>query len=656
MRLKSKKYEVVVMSEMEINGIALNKLALTPQNLAFAEKLKRFHCAVVLDEPGCDQRSKAQLGIYEVLNKVRTPNILIVTTEKLMYSWYQSLIGNLGADFKFVSASGNGIAFFNPDLSNLLIMDARALSSAARPAVAQAIDSSDVVWDLLILDGGLTQSGFDSDYYSKNLHIKAKKLIIFAPIMQKSEDAAAKLAALPEKFLSEKPVEITLDETVTAFNPDTPVMKYEYETAEAFGCKFNVITYNITEQTARIYDEQAKKIGGTSGGNVFEELNVDKREIYVSPVYDEKMANELIEADPKLAAYIAKLEEITKNPENTLVTYFREEKTLEYIRKILAVRIKDFDNLVTVRKSTVLDIQSTMRRFGMAEESVRPRIILARDGISERFLRVGKITHVLSYELPDSPLILQQRYKRYGGTGFASPEFTVFSDNADRFDGRMLKSALAMNLLDGFCRGIPAANIYLSWVGLGDALAGVITELQSLTGLPDEEKTEQFTVNFCAKYRLYFSTFEQLHAFAVQRLADLRKAFNLGQSDDCGAIAEKIAKRLDEIRTGAVYLDGSGALAVTDIAFGNEKYTEFKNKISENAIIRCRAEAAVLLQKRSDELADENKFPCVADLIEKAPAALRSAVLYNSYWFFCGERGAVVSCRDYIREFNEGAM
>ena len=644
------------MSEMEINGIALNKLALTPQNLAFADKLKRFRCAIVLDEPGCDQRSKAQIGIYNVLNTSEKPNVLIVTTDKLMYSWYQTLIGNLGADFKFVTSSKNGISFFSPDLSNLLIMDAKALASETKADVAEQIQSSGLVWDLLILDGGLSQSGFDSDYYSKNLHIKTKELIVFAPILQKNKDAASCLERLPAQFMENPPESFRLDETVTVFNPDTPAMKYEHENSEAFSHKITVANYSVSEEIVRAYEEQPKRNGGTSGGNILEELMLDKREIYVSPVYDKTMVEQLLSADPKLAAYIEKLEQALEQPDSTVVTYFSDNKTLEYIKKVLMVRLPDFERDVTVRMSGVYDTQSTMQRFGMAEESGLARVVLAKDGISERFLRVGKITHVFNYELPVSPLVLQQRYKRYGGNGFASPEFVVFADDKERFDSRMLNRVLALNFLDGFCYAVPSANVYLHYEGLDKALAAVIEELQSLADVPENERNEAFALNFSAKYRLSFTEFEQLSQYAESKLSALRCALGLSGSEEQSERAGKIADKLNQIRSGAVYFSGDGVLTASALAYGNDAFNQYKNNITGHEIVLQRAEAAALLQKRSDELENDGKFPYIADLVEKAPKSLRSAVLFNSYWFFCKERGAAISCREFIRDFNEGAM
>ena len=644
------------MSEMEINGIALNKLALTPQNLAFADKLKRFRCAIVLDEPGCDQRSKAQIGIYNVLNTSETPNILIVTTDKLMYSWYQTLIGNLGADFKFVTSSKNGISFFNPDLSNLLIMDAKALEPETKPAVVDEIQSSGLVWDLLILDGGLSQSGFDSDYYSNNLCVKTKELIVFAPILQKNKDAAFALEHLPGKFMENAPEGFRLDERITEFNPDTPAMKYEHENSEAFSHKITVASYTVSDEIVRAYEEQPKRLGGTSGGNILEELMLDKREIYVSPVYDKNMVEQLLAADPKLAVYIQKLEQALQQQDSTVVTYFTDNKTLEYIKKVLMVRLPDFEQNVTVRMSGVYDTQSTMQRFGMAEENGQARVILAKDGISERFLRVGKITHVFNYELPVSPLVLQQRYKRYGGNGFASPEFVVFADDKERFDSRMLDRVLALNFLDGFCYAIPSANVYLHYEGLDKALAAVISELQSLWDMPENERNEVFALNFSAKYRISFTDFEQLSAYAESKLTALHRAFGLDGSEEKGELEGKIGEKLNQLRNGAVYFNNDGVLTSSALAYGNDAFNQYKNNITGHEIVLQRAEAAAMLQKRSDELDNESKFPYIADLVEKAPKPLRSAVLFNSYWFFCKERGAAVSCREFIRDFNEGAM
>ena len=649
----NKKQEVAEMSGKVIDGIALNKLVLSPQNLAFTEKLERFRCAVVLDEPGCDRRSKAQLGIYDVLKTTEAPNILIVTTEKLMYSWYQTIIGNLGADFKFITGAKNGIFFIDPALSNLLIVDAKALK--ARSEAVKSIENSGLVWDLLIIDGGLSHSGFEPEFYIENLHVKAKKLAVFAAVPPRSKDGALALAKLPEAFLSDFSRSFVIDENVLTFGTDTPVMKYERDSDEKPRFNIKSVSYPVPEAICKAYDEQNKRVGGTPGGNIFEELAVDKREIYVSPQYDKDMVAALVEADPKLAAYLDCIDEILSDPENTAVTYFRDDRTLEYIQKVLSVRLPDYENSVTVRVSGIYDIRSTRRRFGMSDEGSLPRLVLAKDGISERILWVGKVTHVLNYELPDSPDILQHRYKRFGGDSFASPEFIVFADEARRFDGRMLERTLALNFLDSYRPNIPSNSVYTCFDGLEKSLAGVITELKALSTMPQEKRKDDFATAFSAKYCLPFTSFQPLLALAGEKLGALCKAF--GVTDETGAeqLEDKIKAKLDEIRGSYAYIDENGVLTAAKTAFCNDSYRKLSEKAGENRLVQEKNDAAELLKQRAQSF-EKGPLPYITDLVQQVKKPLRNAVLFNVYRYLRENFGTQESYREFMRKFNEGAI
>ena len=109
------------MSETDIRGIVFDKIRLNEMNVAFMRKLETFGCAVVLDEQGNDKHGKAQLAILSTLFSTKSPSILMITTRKLMYAWYQALLTGIGADFKFITPEERSINYFSPKLSNLFI-------------------------------------------------------------------------------------------------------------------------------------------------------------------------------------------------------------------------------------------------------------------------------------------------------------------------------------------------------------------------------------------------------------------------------------------------------------------------------------------------------------------------------------------------------
>ena len=86
---------------------------LSAANLAAAEKLRRFGFAVNCGEFGSEKYTKAGLCICDVLAEKENPNILIITSNSELYSWYRVMVTGLGADFKIITGAPNALLFFN---------------------------------------------------------------------------------------------------------------------------------------------------------------------------------------------------------------------------------------------------------------------------------------------------------------------------------------------------------------------------------------------------------------------------------------------------------------------------------------------------------------------------------------------------------------
>ena len=89
--------------------LPLGGLNLSSANLAAAEKLRRFGFALNCGEFGSEKYTKSALCVYDVLAEQETPNILIITRQSELYSWYRYLLTSVGADFKMVSGAANSL-------------------------------------------------------------------------------------------------------------------------------------------------------------------------------------------------------------------------------------------------------------------------------------------------------------------------------------------------------------------------------------------------------------------------------------------------------------------------------------------------------------------------------------------------------------------
>ncbi|MCM1054420.1 MAG: hypothetical protein NC394_02760 [Bacteroides sp.] len=587
------------MSETGIKGIVYDKLPLNVMNIAFMRKLNEFDCAVVMDEQGNGKHSKAQLAVLEAVVGVKNPSVLIITTGKLMYEWYGNLLKGIGADFKFITPDPGGVCFFSPKLSNLYIADSRAGDNP----IFKRTKEAGVVWDLVIVDGGLSRNGIDSELILNGFDLKAKKMVVFAAYLNAARDAAEKLAKLPEKFLANKTKADYFSgnypkDNITEFTLSSPYSRY-YGTRGLVEPKLKLITYTANEEAVRAKSDQAAPAVYGYGGNIFEELTLDMRKLYNADKYDDKIVTSLREFDVKLDAYINRLAKLAEDPDNRIITYFSSEKTLDYVYKVLSTSAVGLKPLTKVKKSGIYRIDDTMRCFEAGDKQ-DIRILLSMDDQDEQCDLLDNITHVINYELPNSPLTLNRRYKQGGRNGFSEPEFILFRDDTDKFDGRMLRRVLALNLCAGFSYGIPGRNVYLHTEGLENMLAEVIKQLEGVENLDNSASNE-----LAALYNLKTSGQTARTELAKAR-DDLMRAFGISSGKtDRAVLADIIGKRLEELRKGCCCFDSDGKLQVKSYNVEeSQDYADLEAVISDDALVKERDEARGLLDgcKTADKL------------------------------------------------------
>lgn len=579
------------MSETGINGIVLDNIPLNVMTIAFMRKLEEFGCAVVMDEQGSNKYDKAQLAVLDAVIGEKPPSVLIITSDKLMYEWYSGLVKGIGADFKFITPDPDSVNFFSPKLESLYI----AGTAAGSNPVFRKIKESGLVWDLVIIDGGLSREGIDTELILDSFDFKTKKLVIFAAYLNSKKDAAEKLAALPVKFLAdnEKAEYFKSNfpgENITEFSLSSPYSRY-YGSKGLIAPKIKTITYAPGEEAIMARAEQNGSHTYVYGGNIFEELPLDARKLYNYEKYDDNTVTELRKTDAKLDAYVNELSSLADNADNRIITYFSSEKTMEYVYKVLCTAAVGLGRITAVKKSGIYRIDDTVRCFERGEKS-DIRILLSMDNQDEQCDYFDFITHVINYELPNKPLTLHRRYKQGGKRGFDEPEFILFRDEADVFDGRMIKKPLALYFCSGFRAGIPGRNIYLHTEGLENILAELLDELSGIEDMSNPD------INVIASEYNLKSVGEKAKAELISARNGIRTAFGLPKEKmGTDASAKIIGEKLEALRQGCCLFDSEGYLQAKSYGIKeNKDYTALEKELkSDDKLIKLRETARKLL-------------------------------------------------------------
>lgn len=621
------------MSETGVKGIVWDKISLNAANIAFIRKLEKFDCAVVMDEQGNDKHGKAQAAVLNTVLEVKKPSILLIAPEKLMYSWYQSMLSGIGANFKFITANESSIGYFSPKISNLYI----ASETASGNPIFGKIKEAELVWDLVIIDGGLSREGINTDLILNSFDIKTKKLAVFSAYIKLMQGEAEKLAKLPEKFLADRTKAAYFsankpDSNILDFSLDTPYGRFysDVDTAEP---NVRTILYSVNEEVAKVKAEQASAPLYCYGGNVFEELTLDMRKLYNYGKYDDEIVTSLKDFDSKLSAFLDEISILLEDPDSRIITYFSSEKTLEYVYKVLSSSLVGLKRVTAIKKSRLYGIDDTNKCFE-TDRSEDIRIILSLDDQNEQYNQVNTITHVINYELPNSPLTLHRRFRQGGRNGFANPQFIVFRDEGNQFDGRMLSRVLAINFCSGYCYGIPGRNIYMYTDELEKFIADTLCELEDVEGLSSGKLSE-----LSVKYNIR-ATQDRIKGILCDKRGLLRKAFGLADGTNARAAVEKAVKsKLEELRRGFCRFDNLGLLVShsADVN-GSGDFSEISAGIENESIYRQREEAREALRKC--RTADQWLMPL--SRIEEAE---------KEYVYYCAWRFLAENCK-YKKNYN----
>ncbi len=653
------------MNENDLKWIAVSGLDLNPFNICLSEKLETYHWCVDFSGFGEGKADKAQLCIFDVLNSKEKPNIMIICHAASSPSWYNSLLMGLGLDFKFLSGAKDAVTYFSTELSNLFIVSEDVLSDSENNAVLSEMKKSGIVWDLMIVDTSESIDGVDTALYTENIGMKSEKVLVFAPTPSAYTESPESIKNIITALLKgDADTSAPINADIMKFSMNNPYLNYPDE-SRAFE-EIKPVYYSFSEkaipQNLHI-EEMQSGIRYSAGGNVFEEYNLEERKIYLKPSYTRADAEILKNVDKKLEAFLRVIDPIMHSVGQTAIVYFDTDATLNYVEKILSAIYYDKISSIAVFAKNSLDT----RRLKEWYESVKSRkvnVILAKDSLDETFGVYSPITHIINYELPDNPVILQQRFMRRGLMGGENPEFVIFADENGLFDSRILTKVLPGNLYKAFRRDLAGENILFRVRGMDAMIASMLKDIKYIADYTGAVGSSFDVISrFKNEYNIpavrNLTTAAKTNEYSIKKLGLLVDA--LGVRD---IVAEKeinnevltsaVSAKLDEIKNGFTYFDENMALRTVPRHYSeNDEYKKFAGYLSGNPYIKGVDTAK---SKLKEMVNGKDGFVYLKGALAGLSDSIKTPVLYNIWCYWHKDLNIGGSYEEMIKAYNEGVI
>ncbi len=659
---------VVGLNANDIKWITSGNLEHDPFFFSIPEKLDTFGYCIDFTGYGEGKADKAQLCILDVANKKNDPNILIICPDGSKESWYVSLLKGVGLDFKFVNAAHDAVTYFSANTSNLLLLDEKVLAEGDGSAFAP-IKNSGLTWDLIIIDGSGAVDGMNYSLYTDNIGMKTLKLLIFAPYPAEYTTAPDNIGSIVKALLNDDNMakgvdDYKIDENVMKFTMETPFVNYPRELNTVN--KVNIVRYQFPEADipANLHIEEQAGSRYSHGGNVFEEYNLPEQSVYRKHEYTRSDAETLRNKDKKLAKFLEIIDGIMSSEDRTAVVYFKSEATVDYIEKMLSAIYSDQTAFIIYLDKTRADTRM-LKQWYEVKRGRRFKVILASDRMSESIGTYTPITDIINYELPDSPVELQQRYMRRSlDTSVTDPVFTVFLDDNGLFDSRVMSRALAGNLYKAFRVNVPCDNIMFNVEGIENMLTDVIADIKYVadyTGAVGSsfDVISKFRQDYNVPSSRGLTTAPKTHDYAQHKLETIAKA--LGVSDmikekdlDKAALTSKITAKINEIRSGFAFFDKDGEIKAVPYGTSNTaEFKQFAGYLDGNPFNLGLKNAQEELEKA---VKGKNEYAYIKDAVSQISDTLKPAVLYNIWIYWHKTLGIGGSYAEFIKAYNEGVI
>lgn len=650
------------MSGNSVKWIPLGGIDLSAANLAPAEKLRKFGFSLVCCEFGSEKLTKAGLCIYDVLAEKESPNILLITSRRVLYGWYRILMTGIGADFKVVSGAANEIVFFSQDSSNLYLMPSEALNSANG---LKAKVPQDFVWDLVIIDDEQNTGVPDYGFWKEQLPWKTERLLMITQFPANSDEDKAALSGMVKQLLSDEEQASAADDldlSVSGLPLDygTPVLSAGDKRIYNGEIKRSVsfVNYGCDEGflsgLRRRIDIRTGLPNYKYGGNIFEEYDVDETKwVYQKAAYTPSDVAELRSADKKLDEFLKLTDEVMSQENSRAIVYCCDKNTVEYLRKTLTAMYPG-SGVVKAARGELFSNRDILRKLNVDDRTTYPKLIIATDDIGAVGDGLDRVTHVINYELPVSPVLLERRMTRHGAKNENQRSFIIFRDSNKLFDSRMLDKVLFGGLADAFFGDTPARNILLDIDIKAECLSNLIADLRYTESYASEvdncyDLIRKFKGDYEALGAGKITNAKQLAEFAGKLLAKVCGFF--GVSKD--ASQEDIAAALASL-TGLCAVN-DGALAPVN----SEMLSKIAASLDQDPAGQPFGEEAIAgveaAHKHIDELhSGSNYHLMIKNDIQSLNDCIQYPVLYGVWRYRVREQDSVRSFKDFIRIYNDG--
>lgn len=650
------------MSGNSIKWIPLGGMELSAANLAPAEKIRKFGFALDCCEFGSEKLTKAGLCIYDVLAEKEKPNILVITSRRVLYGWYRILMTGIGADFKVVSGAANEIVFFSQDSSNLYLMPSDALNG---PNGLNSKVPQDFVWDLIIIDEEQNTGVPDYGFWKEQLTRKTERLLIISQFPAKNDEDKAALAELVKQLLSDEEKASCADALELGvlgmpLDYDSPVLLASDKRIYNGDAKRNVsfVNYGFDEAFIGGLRRRVEIKSGLPnykfGGNIFEEYDVEEQKwLYQKSVYTPSDVSELRSVDKKLDEFLKLTDEVMDRENSRAIVYCCDKNTLEYLRKVLTAMYPGSGNVKAAR-GELFSNRDILRKLNVDDSTIYPKILLATDELGAVGDGLDRITHIINYELPTSPVLLERRMTRHGAKNESQRSFIIFRDSNMMFDSRMLDKVLFGGLADAFFGDTPARNILLDIDIKSECLNNLISDLNYTEGYSREvDNCYDLIKKFKGEYEALgagkIANAKQLAEFSGKLLDKICEFFGIARN----ASQEDISAALAPLNGLCAVSDGVLAQVngemLSKIASGLEQEPSVQ-PFGEEVI--SGVEAA---RKHIDELhSGSNYHLMIKNDIQSLNDCIQYPVLYGIWRYRVREQDSVRSFRDFIRIYNDG--
>lgn len=636
-------------------------LDLSAANISAAEKLRRFGFAVNCGEFGSGKYTKSSVCICDILASKDDPNILISAPSNELYSWYKVLVTSVGADFKIITDSSNALLFFNKCGASLFIISREALFG---DNVLKKKAPKDFLWDLMIIDEEQGLKVPDYSKYESNITWKSERLLINTPYPAKDPEDKKALASLIKSVLKDGSQAAAADDISfgigsSRLNIESPVMRYFDLPVYKNEIRRNVefVDYGFEEETLRNLRRRVDLRSGLPvyryGGNVFEEFDCERfdkeRRIYQKRFFSRSDVEDLRAFDKKLDSLLKYCEKVL-GESGRMMIYCCDKNTYEYLHKALSCI---YGTDVHFARGGMFRPEDVTRSLMVTDTASQPKILIGMDDLGTVGEGFDDIDHIVNYELPLSPVLLERRMTRHGMKNESERRFVIFRDSNKLFDMRVLEKVLYPKLESGFCGELPTRNILLDIDLKGQFLSDLISDLKYIVNISKQEDDcleliKRVKCEYPVPESDKITSAKQLADFAGGLLGRVLDLFDLNNESSAADIAASV-NALD----GLCVIDGGKLRKVTETKSMAES---FESSVFTNEPFAAEAIPGLADAKaKIDELhKDENFHLRIKEEITKLGDCIQYPVLYGIWKYRAKEQDSDRSFRDYIKIYNDG--